>query len=243
MVTYEDVTRLFLQTAQTVGLTTHPEYWMNAETLEREFACTCHMGTCEEAENRSACTISFTWGALDTILSLEGAAGICDFFHEPDDQCPHLHTDDVPALALDLSYGVNFANMPLSDIGNLQLLARTLKLRASEHSSRSSETRPGVSLVLGDSGMQVDALTLQQRVEVPLWHPGGHMHSLTDTERHLGRLAHSARRLHNEEIDRDPQPEEWLPAFFAELSADIARVLAALDIARTLGHADASSDN
>jgi len=236
MVTYEDITRLFLQTAATVGLTTHPEYWMNAETLEREFACTCHMGSCEEAENHSACTVSFTWGALDTALSLEGPAGICDFFHEPDDQCPHLHTEDVPALALDLSYGVNFSGMALSDIGNIQLLARTLKLRASEHSSRASETRPGVSLILGDSGMQVEALTLQQRVEIPLWHPDGLVRGLSESRsRRPPRALH---HFHGEDIDYDPHPEEWLPAFFAEVCADIARVLAALDIARALGHAE-----
>jgi hypothetical protein len=238
MVTYEDITRLFLQTAATVGLTTHPEYWMNAETLEREFACTCHMGSCEEAENRSACTVSFTWGALDTVLSLEGPTGICDFFHEPDDQCPHLHTDDVPALALDLAYSVNFSSMPLSDIGSLQLLARTLKLRASEHSSRASETRPGVALVLGDSGMQVEALTLQQRVEIPLWHPEGRIRGISESGSHAGRYLYSLRRLQHEDVNRDPHPKEWLPAFFAEVCADIARVLAALDIARALGHAE-----
>jgi hypothetical protein len=237
MVTYEGITRLFVQTATTVGLTAHPEHWMNAETLEREFACTCHMGDCEEAENRSACTVSFTWGALDTVLSLEGPTAICDFFHEPDDQCPHLHTDDVPALALDLAYSIHFAALPLSDIGHLQLLARTLKLRASEHSSRSSETRPGAALVLGESGMQIEALTLQQRVEIPLWQPEGLVRGLNDPTLPSGRLPYLPRRF-SDEIDHDPHPEEWLPAFFAEVCADIARVLAALDVARALGHAE-----
>src|SRR5579859_2613299 len=71
MLTYEDVTGYFLKTASDLGLTTHPEHWMNSHTLEREFACTCHTGNCEEAENHSACTISFTWSTLDTALSLE----------------------------------------------------------------------------------------------------------------------------------------------------------------------------
>src|SRR5439155_9615474 len=95
MLTYEDVTGYFLKAAANVGLTIHPEYWINSRTLEREFACTCHMGNCEEAENRSSCTISFTWGTLDTALSLEGPAGVCEFFHEPGADCRHLHTREI----------------------------------------------------------------------------------------------------------------------------------------------------
>jgi hypothetical protein len=82
MVTYEDVTQMFLRAAEAIGLATHPEHWMSSQTLEREFACTCHTGTCEEAETRSTVTASFNWSPLDTALSLEGALGICDFFHE-----------------------------------------------------------------------------------------------------------------------------------------------------------------
>ncbi len=130
MLTYEDVTGYFLKTASDLGLTTHPEHWMNSHTLEREFACTCHTGNCEEAENHSACTISFTWSTLDTALSLEGPTGICDFFHEPDQHCPHLHTRDIPALVLDLSYSLTLNGSPISDTVLLSLL-QMLKLRAS----------------------------------------------------------------------------------------------------------------
>jgi hypothetical protein len=98
MITYEDITALFIRSAEAVGLATHPEHWVNSQTGEREFAVTCHAGTCEEAENRSTVTASFTWGPLDTVLSQQGPLGICDFFHEPDEEptCPHLHTDQVP---------------------------------------------------------------------------------------------------------------------------------------------------
>ena len=47
MLTYEDVTGYFLKAAASFELVTHPEYWVNARSLEREFACTCHMGSCE----------------------------------------------------------------------------------------------------------------------------------------------------------------------------------------------------
>src|SRR5579884_4229876 len=172
MLTYEDITRAFQQAASSLSLVTHPEYWLNARTLEREFACTCHTGTCEEAELHSSCTISFTWSTLDTALSLEGPAGVCDFFHEPEDTCPHLHTSDIPPLVLDLSYSLprNSATLPES---HLLSLIQSLKLRASEHSSRATETRPGITITVHENRLQAETLTLQQRVELPIWHPYG----------------------------------------------------------------------
>src|SRR5437764_12165223 len=52
-------------------------------------------------------------------------------------------------------------------------LTHMLKLRASEHSSRAIETRPGVSMTLQDNRLQPEAVTLQQRVELQIWHPDG----------------------------------------------------------------------
>ena len=40
MVTYEDITEMFLSAAEATGLSVHPEFWLNSQTLEREFACT-----------------------------------------------------------------------------------------------------------------------------------------------------------------------------------------------------------
>ncbi len=139
MLTYEDVTGYFLKAAASVHLTTHPEYWTNSRSLEREFACTCHLGSCEEAENRSACTLSFTWSSLDTALSLEGPTGVCDFFHEPGEDCPHLHTRDIPPLSVDLSYSLALNGTGASISENVLLsLIQMLRLRASEHSSRAT---------------------------------------------------------------------------------------------------------
>ena len=66
MLTYEDVTAFFLGAAASLGLVTHPEYWTNGRSMEREFDCVCHFGSCEGSETRSSCTLSFTWSALDT---------------------------------------------------------------------------------------------------------------------------------------------------------------------------------
>ena len=250
MVTYEEVTQLFLRAVENVGLASHPEHWVNNQTLEREFACTCHTGTCEEAENHSTVTISFTWSPLDTVLSLEGAIGICDFFHEPDETCPHLHTDEVPPLALELAYNLNITAVPLTDI-NMQQLIRTLKLRASEHSSRAIETRPSLAVALGDGGMQAEALTLQQRVEIPLWHPEGlaGLRDLQEEESSLSSRGASAsqrrRRRRDEDEDAppaEPHPEEWLPGLFTDVASDISRVLAALDAARPVSRPSDSAD-
>ncbi len=224
MLTYEDVTAYFLKAAASLSLATHPEYWFNSRSLEREFTCTCHAGSCEEAEQRSSCTISFSWGPLDTALSLEGPVGVCDFFHEPGQNCAHLHTSAIPPLVLDLSYA-----LPLNGvmIGEEQLLSLTqlLRLRASESSRRTTETIPGVSMVLQDNRLRPDALTLQQRVELPVWHPEG-----------MRGLASEALQPQVESEDEDseviadePHPEEWLPRVMVEVCQDILNVLAALD--------------
>lgn len=251
MVTYEDVTQMFLRAAEAVGLATHPEHWINNQTLEREFACTCHAGTCEEAENHSTVTASFNWGPLDTVLSQEGPLGICDFFHEQDESCPHLHTDQVPPLVVELSYSLNITAVPLSDI-NLQQVTRLLKLRASEHSSHTTETRASVSLTMGDGEMQAEALTLQQQVEIPLWHPDGlaGLQELREQDEHNGQALSSRRRRRQREEEGLPvelHPEEWLPQLLTQVARDMSQVLTALDAMRPLSRpsdpADTPSEN
>jgi len=247
MLTYEDVTGYFLKTASAVGLTIHPEHWTNSHTLEREFACTCHTGNCEEADNHSACAISFTWSTLDTALSLEGPGGICDFFHEPDQQCSHLHTRDIPPLVLDLSYTLALNGSLISDTVLLSLL-QMLKLRASEHSSRAIETRPGISMALSENRLQPEVFTLQQRVELPIWHPDGmrglpelqdgpHYHSSGRTNPHRRHAIDEEEDEEDEEVVADdPRPEEWLPQVMVEVCQDILQVLEALESVRSQGY-------
>ncbi|QBD79383.1 hypothetical protein EPA93_26700 [Ktedonosporobacter rubrisoli] len=235
MLTYEDMTGYFLKAADSLALTTHPEYWLNSRTLEREFTCTCHTGNCEEAEHRSSCSVSFTWGSLDTALSIEGPAGVCDFFHEADQDCPHLHTSAIPPLVLDLSYTLALNGTSISE-ATLLSLTQMLKLRASEHSRRTIETRPGVSMVLHENRLQPDMLTLQQRVELPIWHPEG-MRGLHD-DPHTSSLRRRTQREHHflddeeeggEIIADNPRAEEWLPQVMVEVCQDILHVLEALD--------------
>jgi len=232
MLTYEDLTSIFLKAAANLELVTHPEYWMNARSLEREFACTCHTGTCDDAEHHSSCTVSFTWSTMDTALSLEGPVGICDFFHEPDEHCPHLHTSDIPPLVLDLAYSTPLHSTSVVS-PSLADLTQMLKLRASENSSRANETRPGVTLTMQDNRLLPETLTLQQRVELPIWHPDG-MRGLHD-DMQMQRRAE--RRFYDEEEEEEgaevladnPRPEEWLPQVLVEVCQDILHVLAALD--------------
>ena len=244
MLTYEDVTTCFLKASASLELTTHPEYWINSRSLEREFACTCHTGSCEEAENRSNCTVSFSWSTLDTALSLEGPAGVCNFFHEPEADCPHLHTRDIPPLVIDLSYTLtlNGSGASLSE-GILLSLTQMLKLHASEHSSRAVETRPGISMTLQENRLQPEALTLQQRVELPIWHPEG-MRGLHDDHHYHSSEQAAWRRQHeiddedheeDEVVADNPRPEDWLPQVMVEVCQDILQGLEALEAIRTHG--------
>jgi hypothetical protein len=238
MVTYEDITDMFLNAIDATGLSAHTEFWLNTQTMEREFACALHPGPCEEAERRATCTVSFAWGPLDSVLSIDGVEGVCDFFHEPDEECPHLHTENVPPLILDLAYTLPMENVALDSL-NLRQLARTLKLRASEHSSRAGETRPSIALSLGESGMEAEALTLQQRVELPLWNPEGlsaFRAGASGAERRNGHITLGRGRAHGGD---QPQPEEWLPHLLAEVADDISRVVVALEETRSLGHGGA----
>ena len=229
MITFEDVTRLFLRAAENTGITTHPDSWLNVETLEREFESVCHLGPCEEAENKATCSISFSWSPLDTALSLDGPQGVCEFFHEPNETCPHFHTEEVPPLALDLAYTVTLDNTPLDQV-DLQPLVRILKYRASENSSRAIETRPSISVVYGESGMEAESLTLQQHVELPLWNPESLTTFREMIERQRGSNHHGRNRSrwHDEEEDATQQ-EDWLPPLLEEAVADIEHVLTALD--------------
>lgn len=238
MVTYEDITEMFLNAIDATGLSAHPEFWLNTQTLEREFACALHPGPCEEADRRATCTVSFAWGPLDSVLSIDGAEGVCDFFHEPDEECTHLHTENVPPLILDLAYTLPMENVALESL-NLRQLARTLKLRASEHSSRAGETRPNIALALGENSMEAEALTLQQRVELPLWNPEGVSGFRTGSNSADRRSGHSTLGRGRSRGENQPHPEEWLPHLLAEVAEDISRVVVALEETRSLGQGGA----
>lgn len=241
MVSFEDITDYFLRAAGRHGIVTHPEYWLNARTMEREFACTCHTHSCEDAEGAVSCTLSFAWSTLDTALAQEGPIGVCEFFHEPDERCPHLHTSDIPPLVLDLSYTLPFSGIR-PDLNDPQLLSfmQVLRLRASEHSSRANETRPGMMIVLQENRLLAEALTLQQHVELPIWHPEGLRGLHEDPQT---RSAHSLQRYRSvneedEEVDGreeieasadNPRPEEWLPQVMDEICQDILHVLEAIE--------------
>ncbi|HUY76784.1 MAG TPA: hypothetical protein VMV29_08420 [Ktedonobacterales bacterium] len=243
MVTYEDVTDLFLMAVEATGMTYHPEFWLNSQTLEREFACALHQGPCEEAEDRATCSASFAWGPLDTVLSIDGAEGICDFFHEPDEDCPHLHTENVPPLELDLTFTLPLDHTTRLDELDLRQFARRLKLRASERSSRAVETRPTIALKLGDQTMEAEAITIQQRVELSLWNPddiNAFPMKGVGGERRAGhgapnrpRAMPGANRQDDTDDPNQPHPEDWLPHLFAEVADDIMRVLVTLESSRS----------
>ncbi len=242
MISFEDIAEFFLRAARPLGLVTHPEYWINSRNLEREFACICHAHSCEDAEGGTSCSISFSWSTLDTALSVEGPVGVCDFFHEPDEHCSHLHTSDIPPLVLDLSYTLPFKNIrpDLTDPHLLTLIS-LLRLRASEHSSRANETRPGLAIALQENHLQAEALTLQQRVELPIWHPDGmrglHEDPQTRSARSVQRYRSVNEESEEEEEERDeveasadhPRPEEWLPQVMEEICQDIQQVLSAME--------------
>ena len=244
MVTFEDVTEMFLAAAESTGLSVHPESWLNVQTLEREFSCTLHPGPCEEAEQRATCQVSFGWGPLDTVLSVDGAESICEFMHEPDEDCPHLHTENVPPLDLDLTYSLPLDHMRLSEL-NMQNISRTLKLRASEHSSRAVETQPAISLTLGDGAMEADLLALQQHVELPLWDPDGMSGFRSGMDYREGHfpLLRSRQRAAPGGTGATPHPEAWLPSLFNEVLADIMRVIEALESSRAMGRITGAQDN
>ena len=244
MITYEDITSLFLDAARGIGLSAHEEYWLNSVTLEREFSCTLHAGPCEEAEHHAACSVSLFWGPLDTVLSIEGAEGVCEFFHEPEETCPHLQTDEVPPLAFGLTYGLPLKDMPLDDasLKQLQTVMRSLKLNAAEHSSRAVETQPNVAMISGENGLQAGALTLEQHVELPLWDPEGPSGFRSSGERRTGHTALGRGRRHEFTDHNEPHPEDWLPPLLVEVANDIARVLEALDSVRVAGRTGSSAD-
>ncbi len=230
MITYEDVVRIFLRSAEHADITTHHDTWLNPETLEREFESICHLGPCEEAESKPICTVSFSWSPLDTALALEGPQGVCEFFHEPNETCPHLHTEDVPPLALDLAYAIDLNLTPIVEL-QVQTLVRSLRFRVSETSSRAIETRPNISIVQGEAGLEAESLMLQQHVELPLWNPESltSFREMIDRQRGTQRHGRGCARRFDEDDDAGASQEEWMPPLLDEVVADIQRVLGALD--------------
>jgi hypothetical protein len=113
------------------------------------------------------------------------------------------------------------------DAETLLTLMQMLRLNASEHSRRTIETRPSISMTLQDNHLLPDTLTLQQRVEIPIWHPLGMsgLHDDPDFD-----VAYTYPVAQEDEVTPvEPHPEEWLPQVMVEVCQDILHVLAALD--------------
>jgi hypothetical protein len=91
-------------------------------------------------------------------------------------------------------------------------------------------------MVLQHNQLRPDVLTLQQRVELPIWHPDG-MHGLHDDTKYSNHPYKAQLYLHETEEDDEagelvadePHPEEWLPQVMVEVCQDIVSVLKALD--------------
>ncbi len=104
-------------------------------------------------------------------------------------------------------------------------------------------------MILADNRLQPEALTLQQRVEIPIWHPDG-MRGLREYEdqheqgeRERGDRRRRGHAISNYDDDDDesevvadvPHPEEWLPQVMVEICQDVVQVLSALDGVRSHG--------
>ena len=94
-------------------------------------------------------------------------------------------------------------------------------------------------MVLLENRLQPESLTLQQRVEIPIWHPNGmrglhdepHSRSSRFVQRH--RPSSDEEEEETEVVADNPRPEEWLPQVMVDVCQDILQVLEALDAVRT----------
>ena len=85
-----------------------------------------------------------------------------------------------------------------------------------------------------------EALTLQQRVELPLWDPEGVSGFRTGASGGERRGGHGRLgRGRGADGGQEPHPEDWLPHLLAEVAEDISRVLVALEESRSLGQGGA----
>lgn len=231
MLSYEDVIRIFLRATERQEITAHPETWLNPESLDRSFECVCHLGSCEDLGHQATCTIQISWSPLDTSLSFDGPRGICEFFHEPNEICPHLHTEEVPPLALDLTYMLEVDGLSTTDV-DFHSIMRALRLGASEFSSRSIETRTSMNLIDGDTDAVIDSITLVQHVELPLWNPESLTTPFQDIIEHQKISGPHSRRssfLYDDEEDDTTYQEAWLPLLIDEAATDIKHMLEMLD--------------
>ena len=91
--------------------------------------------------------------------------------------------------------------------------------------------------------MEAEALTLQQRVELPLWDPEGVSGFHAGAEYPDGHMTLGRGRRRYLHDSNAPHPEDWLPHMFAEVASDIASVLNALESSASSSHISSARDN
>ena len=96
-------------------------------------------------------------------------------------------------------------------------------------------------MALHENRLQAEALTLQQRVELPIWHPDGMRGLHDDPHTRSGRFVQRRHREIDEDDTMDeviadnPRSEEWLPQVMVEVCQDILQVLEALNAVHSYG--------
>jgi hypothetical protein len=136
MLTYETVVTILLGGAERTGLNIQfSQEQIDPHAMIRTFNMTClPSGAAEPRPELPFATLSFSWDAALTAISVMGSQNMCDLYHEPDDPCLHSDLGCAYALALEIDtvYEVPLSDGQRREIANVPTLARSLQIVTSE---------------------------------------------------------------------------------------------------------------
>ncbi|HEY1013775.1 MAG TPA: hypothetical protein VGE07_13775 [Herpetosiphonaceae bacterium] len=131
MLTYETVVTALLGEAERVGLNiVFSQEQLDPHSLVRTFTMNCYpYGMEPDGELSPSSTLSFSWSAALTALSVAGSDELCDLYHDPDEACVHSELGCAYEATLELTglYEIPFPPSPNQQFNDAARVAKIMQ--------------------------------------------------------------------------------------------------------------------
>lgn len=136
MLTYETLVTALLGEAERVGLNiVFSQEQLDPHSLVRTFTMSCYpYGQAPDGELSPSATLSFSWSAALTALSVSGSDELCDLYHDPDEECIHNELGCAYEATLELAglYEIPFPPSPNQQFNDAARVAKIMQDASAE---------------------------------------------------------------------------------------------------------------
>lgn len=194
MLSYETIVTILISEAERSGLSVQfSQEQYDPHTMMRTLNVTCFpAGVREPQITMPFATLSFTWEAALTAISVMGSESICALYHDPDEPCVHAEEGCAYNVEVDFEvvYEVPLFGPQQADIARAPVLAHTIQELVNQ---KNTENPVDVEVQLqftSDYHTFISRLAAQQT-----WSVGDALHEESELRGELGTMCKDVTRI------------------------------------------------